>query len=211
MDNNGYNTEYGENNGIQPELSVAGGAASEPASAAPKKKQVSRMADLYDWVDTFCYALAIMIMLFVFVFRYVTVDGNSMMNTLHDGDRLIISDVCYTPKTGDIVVIYIEGQNKPYIKRVIATGGQRVRIDFNTWQVWVDGELLDEDYVLRTEGDMNYASFYNGEFTVPEGQIYVMGDNRNDSRDSRVIGCLEEHNIIGRVIIRLFPAFGKVN
>ncbi len=176
---------------------------------APKKKKTF-FGELYDWIETFCFALALMVVLFIFLFRYVTVDGNSMMNTLHNEDKLIISNFNYTPETGDIVVIYIEGQNKPYIKRVIATEGQTVRIDFEKWEVYVDGELLEEDYVWRRDGDMHYAAFYNGEFTVPEGQVYVMGDNRNDSTDSRVLGCLDEHYIIGRVIVRLAPDFGTV-
>ncbi len=182
-----------------------------PVKTAIPKKKKTFFGEIYDWIETFCFALALMVVLFIFVFRYVTVDGNSMMNTLQDQDKLIISNFNYTPQTGDIVVIYIEGQNKPYIKRVIATEGQTVKIDFEKWQVYVDGELLEEDYVLRREGDMHYAAFYNGEFTVPEGQVYVMGDNRNDSTDSRVLGCLDEHNIIGRVIVRLAPEFGTVD
>lgn len=182
------------------------------AEAPKKKKKKTLIAELYDWLETFCLALAIMVVLFLFVFRYVTVDGSSMNNTLFDGDKLIISNFNYEPETGDIVVIYIEGENKPYIKRVIATEGQTVKIDFEKWEVYVDGVLLDEPYVFFREGeDMHYAAFYNGEFVVPEGQVYVMGDNRNDSKDSRVLGCLEEHNIIGRVIIRLGPNFGKVD
>ncbi len=181
------------------------------AESAPKKKKKTFFGELYDWIETFCFALALMVVLFIFLFRYVTVDGNSMMNTLHNEDKLIISNFNYTPQTGDIVVIYIEGQNKPYIKRVIATEGQTVRIDFEKWEVYVDGELLEEDYVWRRDGDMHYAAFYNGEFTVPEGQVYVMGDNRNDSTDSRVLGCLDEHYIIGRVIVRLAPDFGTVD
>lgn len=185
--------------------------AHEAENAVKVKKKKTFFGELYEWIETFCFAIALMVVLFIFVFRYVTVDGNSMMNTLHDQDKLIISNFNYTPQTGDIVVIYIEGQNKPYIKRVIATEGQTVKIDFEKWQVFVDGELLEEDYVLRREGDMHYAAFYNGEFTVPEGQVYVMGDNRNDSTDSRVLGCLDEHNIIGRVIVRLAPEFGTVD
>ncbi|MBO7215765.1 MAG: signal peptidase I [Clostridia bacterium] len=185
--------------------------AHDTENAVKVKKKKTFFGELYEWIETFCFAIALMVVLFIFVFRYVTVDGNSMMNTLHNQDKLIISNFNYTPQTGDIVVIYIEGQNKPYIKRVIATEGQTVKIDFEKWEVYVDGELLEEDYVLRREGDMHYAAFYNGEFTVPEGQVYVMGDNRNDSTDSRVLGCLDEHNIIGRVIVRLAPEFGTVD
>ena len=185
--------------------------AHDTENAVKVKKKKTFFGELYEWIETFCFAIALMVVLFIFVFRYVTVDGNSMMNTLHNQDKLIISNFNYTPQTGDIVVIYIEGQNKPYIKRVIATEGQTVKIDFEKWEVYVDGELLEEDYVLRREGDMHYAAFDNGEFTVPEGQVYVMGDNRNDSTDSRVLGCLDEHNIIGRVSVRLAPEFGTVD
>lgn len=202
--------------------------STQPNNEKTKKKR-GFFAEFYDLLETFCFAFALMVVLFVFVFRLVTVDGNSMLNTLHHEDKLIISNINYTPQTGDIVVIYIEGENKPYIKRVIATEGQTVRIDFEKWQVFVDGELLEEDYVfyryaydsdgnIRVDsegepvfiGDMHYAAFYNGEFTVPEGQVYVMGDNRNDSKDSRLLGCMDAHNIIGRVVLRLYPDFGKV-
>ena len=110
-------------------------------------------ASIYDWVETFCYAMALMVVLFLLVCRYVTVDGDSMRETLHHRDKLIISDLGYTPETGDIVVVKVPAYQNPIIKRVIATEGQEVEIDFENWTVKVDGVLLEEDYINR---DVDY-------------------------------------------------------
>ena len=187
-----------------------------------------------EYLETFCYALGVLIVLFLFVFRYVSVEGDSMIPTLHGGrttpkndghaDRLIITNLFYTPETGDIVVLNVENHSKPLIKRVIAAGGQDVKINFNTWEVWVDGVKLKEDYINyiadseMRQGSMGemYGIDENGicTFTVAEGKIFVMGDNRNDSRDSRFegIGEVDTQAIMGRVVLRLFPIpeFGKV-
>ena len=180
---------------------------------------------VYEWVETFCYAMAIMVVLFLLVFRYVTVDGDSMRETLHNGDALIISNLAYTPKTGDIVVVKAPSYGNPLIKRVIATGGQTVTIDFVNWTVTVDGVMLDETYINR---DVNYDGIYDDDdikmslsygkdvttFTVEEGKLFVMGDNRNNSSDSRDprIGQVDERQVLGRVLFRIFPfdVFGGV-
>lgn len=183
-----------------------------------KGKPRNRAAAIFEYVETFCCALAVMLLLFMFVFRFVTVDGTSMSETLAHEDRLIISNMFYTPQTGDIVVINRTSDAKPLIKRVIATGGQTVKIDFENWQVWVDGVLLDETYVtLRTDASMRTGAFTdkyteNGicEFVVDDGCIFVMGDNRNNSLDSRYYGFFEYHEIVGRVVLRLSPRFGTV-
>lgn len=183
-------------------------------------------ASIYDWVETFCYAMALMVVLFLLVCRYVTVDGDSMRETLHDSDKLIISGLGYTPETGDIVVVNVPAYQNPIIKRVIATEGQEVEIDFENWTVRVDGVLLEEDYINR---DTNYdginddhrewmAGSQTGErvlrFTVEPGKLFVMGDNRNHSTDSRssTVGQVDERQVLGRVLLRLFPfsAFGTV-
>lgn len=205
--NNGSNLPFSEEQNIN---------NSEAALKAPKPNR--KIASVYDYVETFCYALALMLVLFLFVFRYVSVDGQSMRETLQNNDKLIISNLFYKPKTGDIVVIKpnsdIRGNNEPLIKRVIATGGQKVRIDYANWEVYVDGKKLDEPYIegMREPGWMNrpYIPRYNKEFTVEENKVFVMGDNRNNSTDSRMIGEISENGILGRVIIRLYPNFGKV-
>ena len=193
-------------------------------SPAPSDKP-KLAAAIYDWVDTFSYALALMVVLFLLVYRYVTVDGDSMRETLHDSDKLIISGLGYTPETGDIVVVKVPAYQNPIIKRVIATEGQEVEIDFENWTVKVDGVLLEEDYINR---DVNYDGVNDdryvwmasptGErvlrFTVEPGKLFVMGDNRNHSTDSRssTVGQVDERQVLGRVLLRLFPfsAFGTV-
>ena len=192
------------------------------------EEKPSSMRSVYDYLETFCYALPLMIVLFLFVFRYVSVDGESMMKTFYHQDKLIISNLFYTPKTGDIVVINPEnhGDNEePIIKRVIATEGQKVYIDYENWEVYVDGVKLDEPYIdaMREEekerwGDdvwMNgtTVSKYQDEFTVADGKVFVMGDNRNNSKDSRSreYGEMNVNRILGRVIIRISPNFGFVD
>ncbi len=190
------------------------------------EKKRSKVAVLYDYVKTFCYALALMMVLFLFVFRYVMVDGDSMQTTLHNKDKLIISNLFYTPETGDIVVINpdLPGEdNEPIIKRVIATEGQTVYIDYKNWEVWVDGVKLDEPYIQdmrkyyqwrdgeSVEMTNSIHLKYRHEFTVGEGMVFVMGDNRNGSLDSRgKYGELAAHNILGRVVLRISPDFGIV-
>ena len=190
-------------------------------SPAPSDKP-KLAASVYDWVETFCYAMALMVVLFLLVYRYVTVDGDSMRETLHDSDKLIISGLGYTPETGDIVVVKVPAYQNPIIKRVIATEGQEVEIDFENWTVKVDGVLLEEDYINR---DVNYDGVNDdryvwmaspiGErvlrFTVEPGKLFVMGDNRNHSTDSRssTVGQVDERQGLGRVMVVGITNVGK--
>jgi len=175
--------------------------------------------ELFDWIEIFSSALLTVILMFTFIFRLVTVEGPSMQETLHAKDNLIISHVLYTPKQGDIVVIQVPNSSftTPIIKRVIATEGQVVDIDFENWIVTVDDVALDEPYVNYETGKfMNDDNLPRDALplTVGAGKIFVMGDNRNhssDSRDSR-IGQVDVRNVVGRVLIRVFPfdKFGAV-
>lgn len=173
----------------------------------PKARNVDSRFDL---AELFIFSLVAVLLISAFIFRHTVVDGGSMENTLKDGENLIISDLFYTPKTGDIVVVedYHTPYRKPLIKRVIATGGQSVMI--LPTGVYVDGFLLEEEYV-HTEPGYRYTPV--AEFTVPDGMIYVMGDHRDNSTDSRVFGCVSEEAILGRVLLRYFPfsRFGTVD
>ncbi|MBQ5837981.1 MAG: signal peptidase I [Clostridia bacterium] len=192
------------------------------------RKKRTALHAVYDYLEVFCYALAAMMVLFLFVFRLVTVDGDSMRTTLTNGDKLIISNLFYTPETGDIVVINPENHgdaDEPIIKRVIATEGQTVRIDFENWAVYVDGVKLDEPYIQdmmeiekqrwgeETPMDGTNVPKYKKEFTVGDNKVFVMGDNRNNSKDSRSreYGEMGVNRILGKVIIRLMPNFGLVD
>lgn len=168
-----------------------------------EKKSVGN--EILEWLESIAVSIFIVILVFTFVFRIVIVDGKSMFPTLEDGQRLIISHLFYTPKQGDIVVANSQGLNKTIIKRVIAVEGQTVDIDFDNHTVSVDGEVLDEPYIneptARNDGGNAYP------MVVPEGTIFVMGDNRNASTDSRspYVGCISTDDVLGKAIFRIFP------
>ena len=148
-------------------------------------------------------------------FRHSPVVGTSMVPTLHNKDLLIVSQFMYTPKAGDIIVCQSEtyGLETPLVKRIIATGGQKVSIDYKNWTVTVDGVTLNEDYINRptaSETDqpiMKPSDWLPSEFTVPEGYLFVMGDNRNGSTDSRSssVGFIDERYVMGKVAVKIFP------
>lgn len=171
--------------------------------------------NLFEWLDVIVVSVIVVTLVFTFLFRIVAIDGDSMLNTLHNGERVIISDLFYTPKYGDIVVISRNTENlveqnaiaQPIIKRVIATEGQTVDINFETGLVSVDGVVLNEPYVK----DLTYR---RGDVTfpvrVPENCVFVLGDNRNDSSDSRYSdlgknGMVDEKYILGKAILRISP------
>ena len=164
----------------------------------------------YDWAEALVTALVVIVLLFSFVMRVSTVDGDSMLPTLHDEEFLLVSDLFYSPEPGDIIVAKTENFDYPIVKRVIATGGQLVDINFRTHEVSVDGVVLKETYInapTKVSYDVTFP------LVVPEGCVFVLGDNRNessDSRDSR-IGCIDERRILGQVVLRVLPisAFGN--
>ena len=179
--------------------------------ANPAKKEET--SDLLDWVQCIVLALVLSILVFLFVGRTVSVSGPSMERTFFSGERVLISNLFYTPKQGDVVVFRKDTyKQEALIKRIIALEGQKVDIDFERGLVYVDGVALDEPYVNTPT---NLQLDFDGEITVPEGCVFVLGDNRNKSNDSRDdrIGCVDERYILGRVVLRLTPLsrFGGID
>ena len=170
-----------------------------------KERKKEDKGDAFDWLQTVVTALVACILIFVFAARTVGVVGPSMQQTLIEGDRLIISNLFYTPKYGDIVVLRKDTfKDDPIIKRVIATEGQTVDIDFDAGVVYIDGAALDEPYVNTPTYE---REDFDGAVTVPEGCVFVMGDNRNRSTDSRTdsIGCVDTRYILGKAVLRITP------
>lgn len=162
---------------------------------------------LYEVVSIFTTSLIIIAILFTFVLRFVGVDGNSMLPTLNHGDWLIVSAINRDIEQGDIVISTQPNEfNEPIVKRVIAKGGQTVDIDFEKGIVYVDGVELDESYIAELTRTREGNDF---PMTVPEGKLFLMGDNRNDSTDSRspMVGCVDERYILGVVKCRVTPEF----
>ena len=162
-------------------------------------------------VSIFTTALVIIAMLFTFVIRFVGVDGSSMEPTLSDGDWLVVSAINNNIQVGDIVISTQPNSfNEPLVKRVIAKGGQTVDINFESGDVIVDGKKLDEPYIKELTHTSEGVSF---PLTVPEGTLFLMGDNRNGSMDSRspMVGCVDERYVLGVVRFRLAPEFTKFN
>ena len=177
----------------------------EGQDAASQKKEEGR--DLYEWAQALVCSVLAVVLLFTFVIRLIGVDGHSMVPTLQDGDRLLVLNAMLDNdyEYGDIVVLrkdtFLE---EPIVKRVIATEGQTVDIDFVSGAVYVDGELLEEDYINEPTYVEEGTEF---PLTVPEGSIFVMGDNRNHSSDSRSsdLGTVDTRYVIGKAVFLLFP------
>ena len=172
---------------------------------ASQKKEEGR--DLYEWTQALVCSVLAVVLLFTFVVRLIGVDGHSMVPTLQDGDRLLVLNSLWDSdyEYGDIVVLRKESfLEEPIVKRVIATEGQTVDIDFASGSVYVDGELLEEDYINEPTYVDEGTQF---PLTVPEGSIFGMGDNRNHSSDSRSsdLGTVDTRYVIGKAVFLLFP------
>ena len=190
-------------------------AAPETATPAEEKKD-PKGTGLYLMLHDFVYIFAFVTVIFVFAIRLVGVDGDSMYPTLHHGDYLcLLSNVLYRDvQPGDVIVVTRENgefAGEPIVKRVIATGGQTVDIDFDEGIVYVDGEPLSEPYI----NEPTYLSYHElgmgmqYPLTVDEDCLFVMGDNRNHSADSRLpmIGIVDERCVIGRGVAVVFPFY----
>lgn len=170
------------------------------------EKEASVRVDLYEWIQSLMTALVICMAVFIFCVRTIDVSGSSMFPTLHDGDKMLVSNLLYKPKAGDIVVFKTDNYDpeRALVKRVIATEGQEISIDFDRGVVYIDGLPVEEDYIAElTKTKLDFI----GPQTVPEGCIFVMGDNRNASTDSRKkeIGMVDNRMLLGRAYYVLFP------
>lgn len=168
-------------------------------------------AQILECLEFFVIAFAVVLLTITLVIRHSPVSGTSMYDTLDDRDILLVSDLFYTPQRGDIIVAQSQtyGFERPLVKRVIARGGDTVEIAFDTWTVKVNGEVIDEPYVTRPDNPEIPMVSYDckSSFEVPEGYLFVMGDNRNGSYDSRGsgIGLIDERHVLGHVLFRVYP------
>ena len=204
----------------------------ETATVAAKQEESYTakdfLNDALDLVGSVLLSVYLVMLVFTYLFRVADVDGDSMIPTLQDKNKLLLTRVGRSYETGDILILnsrkaYTLGENgelkenaglgKQIVKRLIAQGGQEVNIDFTAGVVYVDGQALDEPYVNTPTNRDNGGFTYP--FTVPEGYVFVMGDNRYISLDSRSgkVGLLPVNDITGRVIWRILPLseFGGVD
>lgn len=194
------------------------------------KAKGSLLNEAFDWVESILIAVIAIILIFTFLVRVTSVDGSSMNPTLVDQERLLVTDLFYSPQYNDIVILQANGlinengeYGKPIVKRVIGLPGDTINIDFDNGIVYRNGEalkletidgLLYEDGHTINDYTHNRLDF-TGEVTVPAGCIFVLGDNRNWSTDSRsgLVGMVDENYIIGKAFFRITPfnKFGTIN
>lgn len=178
-------------------------------------KSLDIKKEVWEWVQAIVIAVVIAFILRTFVLTLVKVQGESMEPTLQQSDRLYVNRFMYTPEKGDIVIFRPASDPKrPYVKRVIATEGDSVYIDFETGEVFINGEVLDEEYILEPThrngsyitGLMEHGTYSKeNPIIVEKDKVFVMGDNRNNSKDSREIGQVPNDEIIGHALFRFWP------
>lgn len=171
-------------------------------------------ADMFDWMCSIFSAILCFIIIFALFARVITVDGESMVPTLQDQQRLIVSDMFYAPQYDDIVILYADKLynetaqtfGKPIVKRVIGLPGDKIKIDFMNGIVYRNGEALPDEYT-NTPTNLPENFPFNQEVTVEEGKVFVLGDNRNASKDSRSsdVGQVDMRYIMGKAYLRIWP------
>ena len=191
----------------------------ETTEEIAEEPKPSKAHIILDYVEMFILAILAVLVVFTFTFRLCQVQGSSMQNTLQNGEMVITTNIFYTPKQGDIIVFHqtSETLNEPIIKRVIATAGQTVKIDFsekNEMTIWVDGVEYEDSHAfldpllkhIYPKHNFNSETLIF-EAVVPEGHVFVLGDNRDNSNDSRSaeIGFVDTHRILGKAILRTKP------
>ena len=180
-----------------------------------EQPKINWKRELWEWVQAIVIALVISLLLKNYVMTLAKVDGESMEPTLQNADRLYVNRVMYKPEKGDVIIFEpASDPGRPYIKRVIATEGDTVYIDFMTGDVYVNDEIIDEPYIAQPTnlvGSYIYRLMQNAEYSrenpivVEKDKVFVMGDNRNASKDSREIGQVPNDEIIGHAVFRFWP------
>ena len=168
------------------------------------KERYRHNRETLEWYDALAVAVVVIALIFTFGVRIVQVDGSSMVPTLHNGERVLIGTFLQ-PDYGDVVVIdsYIP-YGKPLVKRVIGKAGDTIDIDFDAGIVYHNGEALDEPYIAEPTWTYESVDF---PLTIPDGCLFLMGDNRNESKDSRdaEIGCVDARDVLGVALWRVLP------
>ena len=206
MEQNNYPVgENNENEKVNSEEVIR--EVKEQETEKPAKKGMMR--EILEWIQAIAIAAILAILIRNFVFTVVRVDGQSMESTLKHNDRMVVWRLGYEPEAGDIIVFKSRATDDRYwIKRVIATEGQHVKIDFDRNELYVDGVKVDEPYINDDKsGDpmMQSQGFIYTDIEVPKGCIFVMGDNRNHSSDSRIIGPVSTDDVLGKAKVRFWP------
>ena len=177
------------------------------SSQSSQKQSTNVKKEVISWILTLAISIGIVVLLNTFVVRVMVVDGDSMVDTLHHNDRILTTPLYTELSRGDIVVIHREN-DQPLVKRVIAVAGDTIDVDYDTGKVLLNGEAIDEPYL---DGKMQEPNYIGGNtplpLTVSEGYVFVMGDNRNNSLDSRAqeVGEVPVENVFGKVFFRIWP------
>ncbi len=201
------------------EDNAAQSAVNSPDADTDEEKEPHNIfSEVLDWALCVIYAVVAVLALNMFFFRSITVSGDSMNDTLTDKDFVLTTNFMYKPQYGDIVILQADKlrvQGSPIfgetiIKRVIATGGDTIRVDFEKGIVYRNGEALEEDDYIKEHVRDHFVGWMesNKEYTVPENCVFVMGDNRNHSNDSRNladVGFIDVNYIMGKALVRYAP------